>query len=53
MIGRTCSGTESGIDGWTQHTVATGKKPFHAIAPQTHTNSMTQTHPTIDLILLE
>ena len=46
MIGKTCSGTQSGIDG---HRT----KPFHAIAPQTHTNSMTQTHPTIDLILLE
>ena len=53
MIGRTCSGTESGIDGWTQHTVATGKKPFHAIAPQTHTDSLTQTHPVVDLIFLE
>ena len=52
MIGKTCSETQSGIDGWTQPPCHR-TKPFHAIAPQTHTNSMTQTHPAIDLILLE
>ena len=32
MIGKTCSGTQSGIDGGTQHPLATGPNPsmlFH------------------------
>ena len=32
MIGKTCSGTQSGIDGGTQHLLATGPNPsmlFH------------------------
>ena len=27
MISKTCSGTQSGIDGWTQHPLAIGPNP--------------------------
>lgn len=54
MIYKTCNGTQSGIDGYTQHPLATGPNPFMLLHhTQTHTDSLTHTHLVVDLIFLE
>lgn len=54
MIYKTCNGTQSGIDGYTQHPLATGPNPFMLLHhTQTHTDSPTHTHLVVDLIFLE